>query len=48
MKKIFFLTILFSAHAMAQLPVYQIYGNDNRAEFSRATRSQKKLADSTG
>lgn len=48
MKKILFATVLFSVNAIAQMPIFhRIYGEDSRKEFSRATLSQKKLADST-
>ncbi len=47
MKTLILLSILFSGNALAQLPVFRIYGDDNRKEFSRASRSEKKLADST-
>lgn len=47
MKNTFLLSILFSVNAVAQAPVFRVYGDDNRKEFSAADRAQRKLADST-
>lgn len=47
MKYSILFTLLITSQAMARLPVYQIYGDDSRKEFSKASRAQKKLADST-
>jgi V8-like Glu-specific endopeptidase len=47
MKIVVLFAILFTGNALAQLPVFRIYGDDGRKEFSKVPRSQKKLADST-
>jgi len=46
MKAIFFL-LLFTTIAQAQIPVFRVYGDDNRKEVTFASREEKALADST-
>ena len=46
MKALFFL-LTFSTVAQAQFPVFKIYGDDNRKEFSRVGRTERELADAS-
>lgn len=45
--KAFLLLLVFAMNAKAQIPVFRIYGDDNRKEVSRASRMEKSLADSS-